>query len=41
MGQQKSTKDEADEFAEIAERYVVVFDEDGEIAGDDGEGEES
>jgi hypothetical protein len=41
MGQQKSTKDEADEFAEIAERYGVVFDEDGEIAGDDGEGEES
>ena len=34
---EKSTKSEEDEFAEIAERYGVVFDEDGEIAGDDSE----
>jgi hypothetical protein len=34
---QKSTKSEEDEFAEIAERYGVVFDDDGEIAGDDNE----
>ena len=33
---QKSTKSEEDEFAEIAERYGVVFD-DGQIAGDDSE----
>jgi len=32
---QKSTKSEEDEFAEIAERYGVVFDDDGQIAGDD------
>jgi hypothetical protein len=32
---EKSTKSEEDEFAEIAERYGVVFDDDGEIAGDD------
>jgi hypothetical protein len=35
LSSQKSTKSEEDEFAEIAERYGVVFDEDGEIAGDD------
>jgi hypothetical protein len=34
---QKSTKSKEDEFAEIAERYGVVFDDDGEIAGDDSE----
>jgi len=34
---QKSTKSEEDEFAEIAERYGVVFDDDGQIAGDDSE----
>lgn len=33
----KSSKNEEDQFAEIAERYGVVFDEDGEIAGDDSE----
>ncbi len=33
---QKSTKSEEDEFAEIAERYGVVFDEEGEIADDEG-----
>jgi hypothetical protein len=37
LASQKSTKSEADEFAEIAERYGVVFDDDGEIAGDDSE----
>ena len=37
LSSQKSGKSEEDEFAEIAERYGVVFDEDGEIAGDDGE----
>jgi hypothetical protein len=35
ISSQKSTKSEEDEFAEIAERYGVVFDEDGEIAGDE------
>jgi len=35
LSAQKSTKSEDEEFAEIAERYGVVFDEDGEIAGDD------
>ena len=33
---QKSEKNEADEFAAIAERYGVVFDDDGEIAEDEG-----
>jgi hypothetical protein len=37
MSSEKSTKNEEDEFAEIAERYGVVFDEDGEIAGDEGD----
>jgi hypothetical protein len=37
LASQKSTKSEEDEFAEIAERYGVVFDDDGEIAGDDSE----
>lgn len=37
MNSEKSTKNEEDEFAEIAERYGVVFDEDGEIAGDEGD----
>jgi hypothetical protein len=37
LASQKSTKSEADEFTEIAERYGVVFDDDGEIAGDDSE----
>jgi len=37
MRSEKSTKNEEDEFAEIAERYGVVFDEDGEIAGDEGD----
>ena len=38
---QKSGKSEDDEFAAIAERYGVVFDEDGEIAGEDGEDKSS
>jgi len=33
---QKTEKSEADEFAEIAERYGVVFDDEGEIAEDEG-----
>lgn len=33
---EKSTKSEEDEFAEIAERYGVVFDDEGEIADDEG-----
>ena len=37
IASQKSTKSEEDEFAEIAERYGVVFDDDGQIAGDDSE----
>ena len=37
LSAQKSGKSEEDEFAEIAQRYGVVFDEDGEIAGDDSE----
>jgi hypothetical protein len=36
LASQKSTKSEEDEFAEIAERYGVVFDEEGEIADDEG-----
>ena len=32
----KSEKSEADEFAAIAERYGVVFDDEGEIAEDEG-----
>ena len=35
ISSQKSTKSEEDEFAEIAERYGVVFDDDGEIADND------
>jgi hypothetical protein len=35
LSAEKSTKSEDEEFAEIAERYGVVFDEDGQIAGDD------
>ena len=35
ISSQKSTKREEDEFAEIAERYGVVFDDDGEIADND------
>lgn len=35
LSSQKSTKSEEDEFAEIAERYGVVFDDDGEIADND------
>jgi hypothetical protein len=35
LSAQKSTKSEEDEFAEIAERYGVVFDDDGEIADND------
>lgn len=38
LSSEKSTKSEEDEFAEIAQRYGVVFDEDGEIASDEGEG---
>ena len=38
---QKSDKSEDDEFAEIAQRYGVVFDEDGEIAAEDGEDKSS
>jgi len=37
ISSEKSTKSEEDEFAEIAQRYGVVFDEDGEIAADDSE----
>ena len=33
---QKSEKNKADEFAAIAERYGVVFDDEGEIAEDEG-----
>lgn len=33
---EKSEKNESDEFAEIAERYGVVFDDEGEIAEDEG-----
>ncbi|GDX15173.1 hypothetical protein LBMAG03_12720 [Actinomycetes bacterium] len=35
LSSEKSTKSEEDEFAEIAERYGVVFDDDGEIADND------
>lgn len=36
LAAEKSEKSEADEFAAIAERYGVVFDDEGEIAEDEG-----
>ena len=36
IASQKSSKSEEDQFAEIAERYGVVFNDDGEIADDEG-----
>jgi hypothetical protein len=41
LSDSKSSKTQDEEFAEIAERYGVVFDEDGEIAEDDSEGSAS
>ena len=41
LSSEKSAKSQEEEFAVIAQRYGVVFDEDGEIAEDDSEGSAS